>query len=91
MTYSWRVRFAMIHTEREREEPSCRRHDIHCSDRHAAERSEGALPGNEDRQDAIGLRKIIRFKYYSPSDARKVASEKLKTVIRHPIKEKGSR
>ena len=50
MTYSWRVRFAMIHTEREREEPSCRRHDIHCSDRHAAERSEGALPGNEDRQ-----------------------------------------
>ena len=51
MTYSCRVRFVMIHTEREREEPSCRRHDIHCSDRHAAERSEGALPGNEDGQD----------------------------------------
>ena len=50
MTYSCRVGFAMIPTEREREEPSCRRHDIHCSDRHATERSEGALPGNEDRQ-----------------------------------------
>ena len=50
MTYSCRVGFDMIHTEREREEPSCRRHDIHCSDRHAAERGEGALPGNEDRQ-----------------------------------------
>ena len=50
MTYSCRVEFAMIHTEHEREELSCRRHDIHCSDRHAAERSEGALPGNEDRQ-----------------------------------------
>ena len=49
MSYSCRVWFDMIHTEREREEPSCRRHDIHCSDRNAAERSEGALPGNEDR------------------------------------------
>ena len=50
MTYSCRVEFAMILTEREREEPSCRRHDIHCSDRNATEGSEGALPGNEDRQ-----------------------------------------
>ena len=50
MTYSCRVGFDMMHTEREREEPSCRRRDIHCSDRHAAERSEGTLPRNEDRQ-----------------------------------------
>lgn len=48
----------MIHTEREREEPSCRRHDIHCSDRHAADEVRGRYPGMKiDR--LIGILSIL--------------------------------
>ena len=55
-----------------------------------------AVPGSGDPNDedgeykqAIGLLYGIAFTIKNLSDARKVVPEKLKTVIRHPIKVKG--
>ena len=58
MTYSWRVRFAMIHTEREREDPSCQRHDIHVPTEMPPNEVRGRHPGMKiDR--LIGILSVL--------------------------------